>query len=521
MTGKTIVDHPKRSDSEDLERYRMTKIPPKTLPYTTSSICPHCFVENDDVNVIPATVFEEKNRVMMEKVCPIHGVVKELYWSDVPMFYRVMDYWYETVGIDNPRTEVKDGCPKDCGPCPNHRAHTGLGLIDVTNRCNMQCPICFASAADSSEYYEPSPEQVYAMLENLRANLPAPCPAVQFAGGEPTVSDNMPQYVKWAQEMGFRHIMIATNGIRMARNPDYLKELVANGLKTIYLQFDGVTEGPYLAARGRDMRDIKDKVLDSARYADLDGVILVPTVVKGVNDNELGDIVQYALDNRDIVRCINFQPVSITGRIDREEREKMRITTPDAIRLIEEQTNGGIKAEDWYPVSSMMGVGRAIGLIRGIDLFELHAHFACGMATFLFIDDDGSYVPITEVVDIERLLAVLEDICNLYADGKRFAGLRSKLKLLGFLRHVKKKSFMKPIISSFLRTGSYSSLRTFMSRVIMLGMMHFQDPWNLDLERVQHCTINYATPDGRIISFCTYNNIHRKHVEEKFKLKAD
>jgi uncharacterized radical SAM superfamily Fe-S cluster-containing enzyme len=381
----------------------------------------------------------------------------------------------------------------------------------------MNCPICFASASNPT-IYEPTPEQVLSMLKNLRANLPGPTSAVQFAGGEPTLSANLVDYVKWAEELGFRHIMVATNGLRFAQNPDFLKQLVKVGLKTIYLQFDGVSEKPYLEMRGEDYREMKDRTLDSARYATLDGVILVPTVARGINDDELGDIINYAITNRDIVRCVNFQPVSITGRIDQEERDKIRITIPDAIHMIEEQTNGGVKVADWYPVSSMNSVGRALGLLRGENFFELHSHFACGMATFLFINDDGSYVPITEVVDLENLLVTLEDVCSLYAENKKLASFRSKLKLLGFIRRIKRKSFMKPLISSFLRKGTYSSLRAFMNKVIMLGMMHFQDAWNMDLERVQHCTINYATPDGKIISFCTYNNIHRESVEQAFSV---
>ncbi len=490
----------------------LEKHPPKELPYTTSSICPECLFTKEKISVIDATVCEEDGKVWMHKTCPEHGDFTEIYWSDSQLFRRVMKYWYKSIPLDNPRTNRSKGCPFDCGPCPEHKAQTSLGLIDVTNRCNMRCPICFADAAEV-HVFEPTPNQVLEMLKNLRANLPAPTAAVQFAGGEPTVSENLVDYVRWANELEFRHIMIATNGIRIAKNPEYLQQLVNAGLKTIYLQFDGVTEKPYLVLRGTDMRPIKDQALESARKANLDGVILVPTVAKGVNDDELGGIIQYALDNRDIVRCINFQPVSITGRVDREDRDKLRITIPDAIKLIESQTNGGVRVDDWYPVSSMNSVGRALGLIRGIPLFELHSHFACGMATFLFINDDGSYVPITEVVDLEELLLTLEDICNLYASGKSLAGLRARFKLLGFIRKIKKKSYMRPLISSFLRKGTYSSLRAFMNNVIMLGMMHFQDPWNLDLERVQHCTINYATPDGRIISFCTYNNIHRQYVE--------
>ena len=493
----------------------LEKHPPKQLPYTTSSICPECLYSDNQVNRIDACVFEEDGKIWISKQCEIHGSFRDIYWSDANLFRRVMKYWYKSIPLSNPRTQEKLGCPLDCGPCPHHFAQTALGLIDVTNRCNMQCPICFASASNPI-IYEPSPEQVLEMLKNLRANLPGPTAAVQFAGGEPTLSENLVDYVKWADELGFRHIMVATNGLRFATNPDFLKRLVEVGLKTIYLQFDGVSETPYLKMRGKDYRVMKDKTLDSARHANLDGVILVPTVAKGVNDNELGDIINYAITHRDIVRCVNFQPVSITGRIDQQERENLRITIPDAIHLIEDQTNGSIKVADWYPVSSMNSVGRALGFLRGESFFELHAHFACGMATFLFINDDGSYVPITEIIDLENLLETLEDICNLYADDKTLAGLRSKLKLIGFIRKIKKKSYMKPLISSFLRKGTYSSLKAFMNKVIMLGMMHFQDAWNMDLERVQHCTINYATPDGRIISFCTYNNIHRQSVEQSF-----
>jgi hypothetical protein len=506
---------------EGLSRYRISKHKPKELPYSTSSICPTCLLDNEDIRVIEARIYREDNQIMISKECPEHGRFVDVYWSDADMFERVMKYWYRTVGLDNPRTKSKEGCPKDCGQCPEHLAHTALGLIDVTNRCNLRCPICFANAAATNRIYEPTDEQIKEMLANLRSNLPIPSPAVQFAGGEPTVSDKLPKYVRWANEMGFDHIIVATNGIRMANNPEYVTELREAGMNTIYLQFDGVSEKPYLEARGRDLRDIKNAALDSCRQAHLDGVVLVPTIVKGLNDGELGDIVRFGIENRDIVRCINIQPVSITGRVDHAERNRMRITTPEVIINIEKQTEGKISRDDWYPVSSMMGVGRALGLLKGVPTVELHAHFACGMATFLFLDDDGSYIPITQVVDLEMLLTTLDDVCDLYAERKILRGLRAKLKLLGFTRHIKKKSYMKPIITSFLKRGSYSSLAAFMHRVIMLGVMHFQDPYNLDIERVQHCTINYATPDGRIIPFCTYNNLHRNGVEAKFSTKTE
>ncbi|MHA1768990.1 MAG: tetraether lipid synthase Tes [Candidatus Thorarchaeota archaeon] len=493
----------------------------RELPYTTQSICPECFLENDEVHVIDATLYEEDGKVMYKKTCEKHGEFIDVYWGDVEMFKKAQKWWYKSIGLDNPRTKTVKGCPEDCGQCPEHKSHTALALLDVTNRCNLRCPICFAVAAEGGTVYEPTPEQVLDMLKNLRSNLPVPAPAIQFAGGEPTVSKHLPQYIKWAKQVGFRHVQIASNVIRIGKSKEYLQELRDAGLSTIYMQFDGVTEGPYLAARGTNLLPLKMKAIQNAREVGMESLVLVPTVVRGVNDDQLGKIIEFAVENRDVVRCVNFQPVSITGRIDHEARNEMRITIPDCIHMIEEQTGGKIPASEWYPVPSVMPVGRALGLIKGGPELELSSHFACGMATFIFIDEDGSYRPITEIIDVDKLLVLLEEIANLFADGKRGARARAKAKLAAGSRYIKKKGILKDLVSLFLDRGDYDSLAQFMRRVIMLGMMHFQDPYNFDLERVQHCDINYAVPDGRIVPFCTMNTIHRSRVEEKFSVTVE
>jgi uncharacterized radical SAM superfamily Fe-S cluster-containing enzyme len=499
-----------------LSRYHVEKHPVRELPYTTQSICPECFLSNDEVHVIDATLYEEDGKVMYKKTCEKHGEFVDVYWGDAKMFMKAQQWWYKTVGLDNPRTETVKGCPQDCGQCPEHKSHTALALLDVTNRCNLRCPICFAVAAEGGTVYEPEPEQVLEMMRNLRSNLPVPAPALQFAGGEPTVSKNLPQYIKWAKELGFKHVQIASNVIRIGKSKQYLQELRDAGLSTIYMQFDGVTEGPYLAARGTNLLPLKKQAVQNAREVGMESLVLVPTVVRGVNDDQLGAIIEYAVENRDVIRCVNFQPVSITGRIDHEARNEMRITIPDCIHLIEEQTGGKIPASEWYPVPSMMPVGRALGLMKGGPELELSAHFACGMATFIYIEDDGSYRPITDLINVDKFLVLLEDIANLFADQKRGASARAKAKLAAGVRHIKKKGMIKDLLGAFLNRGDYDSLAQFMRRIIMIGMMHFQDPYNFDLERVQHCDINYAVPDGRIIPFCTMNTIHRSHVEEKF-----
>jgi len=513
---KPVPEEPVRHEDGDISRYRVERYPVKELPYTTQSICPECFLSDDEVHVIDATLYEDNGKVMYKKTCEKHGEFIDVYWGDVDLFKKAQKWWYKSVGLDNPRTETVKGCPEDCGQCPEHKSHTALALLDVTNRCNLRCPICFAVAAEGGTVYEPEPQEVFDMLKNLRSNLPVPAPAVQFAGGEPTVSKNLPQYIKWAKQLGFRHVQIASNVIRIGKSKEYLQELRDAGLSTIYMQFDGVTPGPYLAARGTDLLPLKKQAIQNAREVGMESLVLVPTVVRGVNDDQLGDIIQFAVDNRDVVRCVNFQPVSITGRIDHAARHEMRITIPDAIHLIEEQTGGKIPASEWYPVPSMMPVGRALGLIKGGPELELSSHFACGMSTFIFIDDDGSYKPITEVIDVDKFLVLLEEIANLFADQKKAASARAKAKLAAGVRHIKKKGILKDLLSAFLNRGDYDSLAQFMRRVIMLGMMHFQDPYNFDLERIQHCDINYAVPDGRIIPFCTMNTIHRSRVEEKF-----
>jgi len=217
----------------------------------------------------------------MEKRCDEHGIFRELYWSDLSLFNRFNKYLCDGQGLKSPGASASTkGCPFDCGLCQNHLTPTLLGNIDLTNRCDMHCPICFADAG--GRVFEPDMDQIRAMMRNLRNELPIPCPAVQFSGGEPTVRDDLPEIVSMAREMGFAQIQIATNGLRLAASVDLCRSLEKSGLNTVYLQFDGVTAQPYQAARGRDLFPIKLKALENFRKSGLTSVVLVPTLAKGV-----------------------------------------------------------------------------------------------------------------------------------------------------------------------------------------------------------------------------------------------
>jgi len=473
----------------------------------TKSLCPEC------LKVIDATVYEEDGKVYMRKTCPEHGEFQDLYWSDYEQYVRVEKFRYVGDGLNNPRTETVNGCPYDCGICPNHKSHTALAIIDVTNRCNLRCPVCFANAAAAGYVYEPTKEQIRGMLENLRRNDPVPATALQFSGGEPTIRDDLFELIRMAKELGFRHVEVNTNGLRLAESVEYCKGLREAGMSTVYLQFDGLTPEVYKFTRGRDLLDVKMRAIENLRKAGVSSVVLVVTLIKGVNDHQLGDIIRFAVKNFDVVRCINVQPVSICGRIPQEEREKMRITIPDFMRLCEEQTNGKIRMNDFYPVPTVVPVSKAIGALKGKRYIEFTAHPHCGMATYIFVEN-GDIVPITHYGNVDKFV---ESLRKVYEDASEGKTKKAKLRLLAASRHVKF-SLLRKYVWRVLCEGSYEALGDLQRKAILLSAMHFMDPYNFDLERVENCVIHYAVPDGRIIPFCTMNSIHRPEIEKKFSM---
>ncbi len=348
------------------------------------------------------------------------------------------------------------------------------------------------------------------MLRNLRQNSPVPATALQFSGGEPTIREDLPELVKIAKDLGFRHVEVNTNGIRLSQSVEYCKTLYKAGVSTIYLQFDGLTDEIYKFTRGANLFETKIRAIENCREAGINSVVLVVTLVKGVNDHQLGDIIRFAVENFDVIRCINVQPVSLCGRLPEEEREKMRITIPDFMRLCEEQTEGKIKMNDFYPVPTVVPIAQAVGAIRHKRYIEFTAHPHCGMATYLFIEK-GEIMPITHYGNVDKFVKTMEKI---YEEAQKGHVTRAKVRLVGALRHVKFGMLTKYLLP-VLKTGSYEALGELQRKTILLSSMHFMDPYNFDLERVQSCCIHYAVPDGRIIPFCTMNSIHRQEIEKQ------
>ena len=299
----------------------------KGLPKQTESLCPEC------TKVIAANIFADDGKVVMEKQCAEHGHFRDIVFSDVELYLKMEEWNFgDNLGLSNPQVEGGVTCPDDCGLCGMHTSHTALANVDLTNRCNLTCPVCFANANVAGYLYEPNLEQIRGMLNTLRGERPVDGRVVQFSGGEPTIHPQFFEILSMAREMGFTHIQAATNGIELA-NLEFAKKAKAAGLATLYLQFDGVNDDIYRRVRGQSLLDIKMKVIENCRATGMK-IVFVPTIVKGLNDHQIGDIVRVAIENVDTVSGISFQPVAFTGRIAKHELLAKRFTLvrPGALR---------------------------------------------------------------------------------------------------------------------------------------------------------------------------------------------
>ncbi|NHW22769.1 MAG: radical SAM protein [Archaeoglobales archaeon] len=478
------------------------------LIYKTRSLCPEC------LKIVEAEVFEEDNQVMIKKSCPEHGEFSDVYWEDAEMFKKAMRFASEGKKVE-PLTEFRE-CPFSCGICSNHKNHPALLNIVVTNRCDFACWYCFFYAERSGYVFEPSIEQIRSMVRIAKNLKPIGCNGVQLTGGEPALRDDLIEIIKAVKSEGIKHLQLNTNGIRLAKDPKFAEEVKKAGVDAIYLSFDGLDE----KTNPKNYREIPN-ILENCRKAQLD-LVLVPTIIRSVNDHQLGDMVRFAAKNIDIVRSLSVQPVSFIGKMSKKDLKKYRITIPGCIKAIEEQTNGEISREDFYPMPSSLPITQFVEAITGVPQYTFTCHFACGAVTTVFTEGD-KLIPITRFVDAEGLLEYMAERAEVIKNS-RFKKLRlfkSFLELRKFFDLSKApKSFdVSKLLYKVLVEHSYFALYEWHRRSILLTMMHFQDLYNYDLARVERCLIHYGSPDGRIIPFCTYNvlsEIYRDRIQREF-----
>ncbi len=487
----------------------------------TQSICPECNM------ILDAEIFERKGQVYMTKTCPSHGECEELYFGSYELYQKFSTYWMDGKGTHAPNVMIdKCSCPNNCGLCSNHLSHSGLANMIVTNRCDLTCWYCFfyvKKGLEGAYMYEPSHDQVRSMMKTLRAERPIPGNSIQITGGEPMLREDITDIIKIMKEEGVDHIQMNTNGIRHAMDPEAAREVRLAGCNNLYLSFDGVTP----RTNPKNHWEIPH-TLDSCRKTGTT-VVFVPTVIKSINDHELGGIIRYAQKNMDVVHAVNFQPVSLTGRMGKTEREKYRITISDCIQRIEEQTGGEVTIDDWFPVPSCMPLTNVIEAFSSKPKYELSIHFACGAGTYIFEDEDTrKCVPLTRFCDIQGMLELFEDKSEEMRSGKNkyFTMLEVVRKLSSFIDKKKQPVGLDlaKMFGKILMKRTFDSVGSWHVKGLFLGMMHFQDKYNEDLERLQRCDIHYLTPDLRIIPFCAFNVIpewYRDRIQKKYSITVE
>jgi uncharacterized radical SAM superfamily Fe-S cluster-containing enzyme len=488
----------------------------RKLVTKTRSICPECN------RILEADVVEEDGKIKIYKTCPKHGEFDDLYFGDADMYYRFARWLHDGKGTGNPNVEMpRCSCPANCGLCSSHLSHTGLSNLVITNRCDLHCWYCFFYAEKAGYIYEPTLEQIREMVKQLKAERPVPGNSVQITGGEPCLRDDLPEIIRILKEEGVDHIQLNTNGIRLANDFEFFKRIKEAGVSNLYMSFDGVTP----RTNPKNHWEVP-RTLENARKLGV-GVVLVPTVIKTVNDHELGDIIRFGFQNIDVVRAVNFQPVSLTGRMPKKEREKYRITIPDCIIRIEQQTDGQIPREAWFPVPACTPLTNFIEAITRRTQYELSIHFACGAGTYVFKDRE-KLVPITEFVDIEGLIKYLQDKTEEIEAGKNryYVALKVLANIGKYINTSKQPTGLnlKQMIYNIIVKHDYHSVGDWHRRSLFLGMMHFQDKYNHDEERLRRCDIHYLTPDMRIIPFCAFNVIpewYRDRIQAQYGIPIE
>ncbi len=502
--------------------------PSEKLVKHTSSLCPYCY------RILPAIVFEREGKIYIRRICPEHGEIEEIYWGDAELYYK-FEKWrkYEGRGPRFVYTKMSAPCPFNCGLCPIHKSHTALANIVLTNRCNLSCWYCFFYAEAAGYVYEPSLEQLRFMIRRLKQQ--GVTMAVQLTGGEPTLRDDLIDIVKMLKEEGVRHIQLNTNGIKFAelyfQDPqkavEYTKALREAGVNTVYLSFDGVTG----KTNWKNHWEIPF-IFEVFRKSGMTSVVLVPTVIRSVNDHELGLIIKFAAKHMDIVRGVNFQPVSLTGMVPRSERQRLRITIPEAIKKIEEQTDGQIHKDAWYPVPVTVPLSRFIEAITGEPQFEMTNHPHCGAATYVFVERKNGvpvrFIPVTDFIDIQGFLEYIEEKAEEIKKGKSKIIALAKIlyNLKKFIDEEKapKEFNVWKLLFNIIIKRNYKALGEWHYHFLFLGMMHFMDLYNYDIARVMRCNIHYLVPDGRLIPFCTFNvlnDVYRDYIQKEYQIPLD
>jgi len=530
---------PKWSEKPLLKSHQKTK-PPLGWPRTTDSLCPKCVPEirqqiidgklpreillNEKVGEIKAQIIERGGKILMVKDCPKHGHFEDVMAIDTAFFKHLEEVF---PGRDI-RAHNDERLHKHGSSTIQHGRGSVL-TVDLTNRCNMMCDPCFMDANQVGFVHELSWEDIKTILDNAISIKPRRQMSVQFSGGEPTISPHFLDAVRYSRKVGYNSVQAATNGIEFAKSPEFAKEAAKAGLRYAYLQFDGIGNAANAHRKVGNLFDVKLRAIENLYNAGVE-IVPVTTIVNGINNEQVGHIIQFALDNPKKISFLSFQPVSFTGRdeaVTDERRQAQRYTLSHLAHDVKNQTGLGEPVRDWFPISFMGTFSDWADLVHGpqADWGQLNCgcHPNCGVGMAVMIDKETKEsAPITKFFNAEKFAKDLQKV-NDAARGRFLSLVGGALALLKNYdpfqspTHFRLSDLLQKFDKTFGATGhnygKVSGDRTEKDIVkrradrwnfLFIAGMWFQDLFNYDFRRTEQCIIPYATQEGEI-SFCAYN----------------
>ena len=537
---------PKWSDRPLQKSWQKSK-PPLGWPRTTDSLCPRCVIEarkkildgeedyriliKERVGEIKATILEREGQIWMVKECPKHGRFEDIMAED-KRFLEHIEAVYPGRDIDAHQDEALH----------NHGSSTikwGRGAVltvDLTNRCNMMCDPCFTDANQVGFVHELSWEEIKEVLDNAVTIKPRRQMSVQFSGGEPTLSPYFFDAIAYARKVGFNSVQAATNGIDFAKDKSYAKRAYEAGLRYVYLQFDGIGNDANSHRKIGNLFDVKLRAINNLHEAGVE-IVLVTTLVNTVNNDQVGPIIRFAIDNPKKISFISFQPVSFTGRdeeVTDERRLRQRYTLSHMAQDVKDQLGISEPTRDWFPISVMSVFSDFADLVHGPQAnwgqMSCGCHPNCGVGTAFMINKEtkeAAMVP--EFINIPQLMKDTQKLTDA-ARNKTFSNFMMALALLRNYEPFKAPASLRliDILKKFDKTmgatgrqyGKGLERRKDPWNFLFVAGMWFQDLFNYDFRRTEMCIIPYGTQEGEI-SFCAYNTgVGWRNIIEKMHMNA-
>src|SRR6516162_4639534 len=549
---------PKWSDKPLLKSYQKSK-PPLGWPRTTDSLCPKCVPEirqqiidghlphevlmNEKVGEIKAQIIARDGKILMVKDCPIHGHFEDVMSIDPAMMKHLEDVF--------PGRDIRAHNDEKLHHHGSSTVLHGRGsvlTIDLTNRCNMMCDPCFMDANQVGFVHELTWEEIKTMLDNAISIKPRRQMSVQFSGGEPTLSPYFLDAVRYSRKVGYNSVQAATNGIEFAKSPEFCRQAAEAGLRYAYLQFDGIGNAANSHRAVGNLFDVKLRAIENLHSNGVD-IVPVTTIINGINNEQVGRIIQFALDNPKKISFLSFQPVSFTGRdeeITDERRFAQRYTLSHMAHDIKNQCGFGVPERDWFPISFMSTFSDWADLVHGPTAewgqLSCGCHPNCGIGMAMMIDKETKEAaPVTAFLNGDH---IAQDVARINDAGRgRFLSVLGMALALAknydpfkAPKHFKLMDLLNKFFNTFAATkkadkkyGDVSGDRTIEDikrrrtdrwNFLFIAGMWFQDLYNYDFRRTEQCIIPYATQEGEI-SFCAYNTgVGWRNIIEKMHMTA-